>query len=122
MMTKQMKKAGQQNPSSGNNLSNSRQSDRRSFLKAGATLGVSFIATPALSTSKDAEIATAIHNVSAQSRLTQHRTPGSGKYSLEVSALGLGCMGMSYHRGRVPDRKVAISKIKVQGRGFPKSI
>ena len=31
---------------------------------------------------------------------------------MEVSALGLGCMGMNYHRGRVPDRKVAIALIR----------
>lgn len=97
-MTEKMKKAGRQNPT-----------DRRSFLKAGATLGASLLATPALSASKKAEIAT---NASTQSRLTQHRTLGSGKYSLKVSGLGLGCMGMSYHRGRVPDRKVAIALIR----------
>jgi len=108
-MTKQMKKAGLQ---SENQFPNFRQSDRRGFLKAGATLGASLIATPALSMSKEAEIATAIHTVSAQSRLTQHRTLGSGKFSMKVSAPGLGCMGMSYHRGRVPDRKVAIALIR----------
>lgn len=112
MTTRQMKKAGQQNPSSGHNPSDFRQSDRRSFLKAGATLGVAFIATPARGTSKKAEAETAIHQAPAQPRLTQHRTLGSGKYSLKVSALGLGCMGMSYHRGRVPDRKVAIALIR----------
>lgn len=97
-MTKPMKKAERQNPP-----------DRRNFMKAGATLGVSFIAMPALGAIREAEIGT---NVSTQSRLTKHRTLGSGKYSLEVSALGLGCMGMSYHRGRVPDRKVAIALIR----------
>jgi hypothetical protein len=106
------KKAGQQNPSGGNNLPNSRQPDRRSFLKVGATLGASLIATPAPRASKEAELATAIHNLSTQSKLSQHRTLGSGKYSLEVSVLGLGCMGMSYHRGRMPDRKVAIGLIR----------
>jgi len=111
-MTNQMKTAWQQNPPRGNNLSNSRQSDRRSVLKAGATLGAALIATPALGAIKMGEVATTGHNVSAQSKLTQHRTLGSGKYSLEVSALGLGCMGMNYHRGRVPDRKVAIALIR----------
>ncbi|WP_339879106.1 aldo/keto reductase [uncultured Algoriphagus sp.] len=42
----------------------------------------------------------------------KHRTLGSGKHSLEVSALGLGCMGMSYHRGRIPDRNVSIKLIR----------
>jgi len=87
----------------------SNPANRRSFLKAGAMLGASLITTPAFSASKESEIAT---NISTQSRLTKHRTLGSGKYSLEVSALGLGCMGMSYHRGRVPDRKVAIALIR----------
>jgi aryl-alcohol dehydrogenase-like predicted oxidoreductase len=31
---------------------------------------------------------------------------------LEVSALGLGCMGMSYHRGPVPERKAMIALIR----------
>jgi aryl-alcohol dehydrogenase-like predicted oxidoreductase len=44
--------------------------------------------------------------------ITKRRTLGSGKHSLEVSALGLGCMGMSYHRGKIPDRKVSIALIR----------
>lgn len=91
---------------------NSMQSDRRSFLKAGATLGTALIATQALSAVKEAEVATTNQIVLTQAKLTKHRTLGSGKYSLKVSALGLGCMGMSYHRGRVPDRKVAIALIR----------
>jgi aryl-alcohol dehydrogenase-like predicted oxidoreductase len=39
------------------------------------------------------------------------RSLGSGKQSLIVSGLGLGCMGMSYHRGPVPDRKEMIALI-----------
>jgi aryl-alcohol dehydrogenase-like predicted oxidoreductase len=31
---------------------------------------------------------------------------------LEVSALGLGCMGMSYHRGPIPERKAMIALIR----------
>ncbi|NUO01467.1 MAG: aldo/keto reductase [Saprospiraceae bacterium] len=42
----------------------------------------------------------------------KHRTLGSGKHSLEVSALGLGCMGMSYHRSFVPDRKSMIALLR----------
>jgi aryl-alcohol dehydrogenase-like predicted oxidoreductase len=35
-----------------------------------------------------------------------------GNSSLEVSALGLGCMGMSYHRGAAPDRTAMIALIR----------
>ncbi len=34
-----------------------------------------------------------------------------GKSGLEVSAIGLGCMGMSYHRGPAPDRDAMIALI-----------
>ncbi|MGO9379243.1 MAG: aldo/keto reductase [Dissulfurispiraceae bacterium] len=44
--------------------------------------------------------------------LTKRRTLGSGKSSLQVSALGLGCMGMSYHRGPAPDRNAMIALIR----------
>ena len=35
-----------------------------------------------------------------------------GKDGLEVSALGLGCMGMSYHRGPAPDRNAMIALLR----------
>jgi aryl-alcohol dehydrogenase-like predicted oxidoreductase len=35
-----------------------------------------------------------------------------GKSGLEVSALGLGCMGMSYHRGPAPDRDAMIALMR----------
>src|SRR6201995_199383 len=35
-----------------------------------------------------------------------------GNSNLEVSAIGLGCMGMSYHRGPAPDRNVMIALIR----------
>ena len=35
-----------------------------------------------------------------------------GNSGLEVSALGLGCMGLNYHRGPAPDRKEAIALIR----------
>jgi aryl-alcohol dehydrogenase-like predicted oxidoreductase len=40
------------------------------------------------------------------------RSLGTGKHSLTVSGLGLGCMGMSYHRGPAPDRKEMIALIR----------
>src|SRR5260221_5770734 len=35
-----------------------------------------------------------------------------GSSNLEVSAIGLGCMGMSYHRGPAPDRNAMIALIR----------
>jgi aryl-alcohol dehydrogenase-like predicted oxidoreductase len=41
-----------------------------------------------------------------------------GKSGLEVSAIGLGCMGMNYHRGPAPDRNEMIALIReAVGRG-----
>jgi aryl-alcohol dehydrogenase-like predicted oxidoreductase len=42
---------------------------------------------------------------------SQRRILGSGKAAMEVSPLGLGCMGMNYNRGLVPDRTMLIALI-----------
>lgn len=84
------------------------KNDRRSFIKAGAVL----IAAPAFDFSDKADKKTTHNHASASATITKTRSIGSGKHKMEVSALGLGCMGMSYHRGRIPDRKVAIELIR----------
>ncbi len=86
--------------------------DRRSFLKAGATLGASLLATPAFSVNPSQSNLTANGTTKGGKSNVKHRTLGSGKHSLEVSALGLGCMGMSYHRSFVPDRKSMLTLIR----------
>lgn len=83
------------------------ESNRRSFLKLSATLGAAFLASPALAITSE----NSAHTSTGKS-ISKTRTLGSGKHSLEVTALGLGCMGMSYHRGRIPDRKVSIALIR----------
>lgn len=82
--------------------------NRRNFLKGGA-LGASLLATSTFSFSS-------FSNKGERSKVNngdvKHRTLGSGKHSLKVSPVGLGCMGMSYHRSFVPDRKVSIGVIR----------
>ena len=45
-------------------------------------------------------------------KLTNAGRQDRGESSLQVSALGLGCMGMSYHRGPASDRKTMIGLIR----------
>jgi aryl-alcohol dehydrogenase-like predicted oxidoreductase len=35
-----------------------------------------------------------------------------GRSGLEVSAIGLGCMGLNYHRGVAPDRREMITLVR----------
>lgn len=44
--------------------------------------------------------------------LTKKRTLGSGKFRMEVSAIGFGVMGANHHRGISPDRKKVIRVIR----------
>ena len=38
----------------------------------------------------------------------EYRTLGSGRAAMEVSALGFGCMGLTYNRSQSPDKKECI--------------
>jgi len=92
---------------------NSNQFNRRNFLKTGVMLTAAMCAPPVLGSgiisAKDS-----IENKSGSNTplLTQQRTLGSGKNSLTVSALGLGCMGMSYHRSAHPSKDMNIALIR----------
>lgn len=71
--------------------------NRRNFLKLAALFSITGSSVlPQLSYGKEINI-------------MEKRTLGRGKYSLEVSALGFGVMGMTYNRGPVPDRKDMIN-------------
>jgi Predicted oxidoreductases (related to aryl-alcohol dehydrogenases) len=91
--------------------------NRRDFLKKGAFFGTSLLAASALgavpagcSGAADKE-----NNNSGNGKGSgkpKTRTLGSGAHSMEVSALGLGCMGMSYHRSFIPDKQAMITLIR----------
>jgi aryl-alcohol dehydrogenase-like predicted oxidoreductase len=82
-------------------------SHRRDFLKAGATLGVALLAAPTLSATHLSSM-----EKNHSNSTSKYRALGTGKHSLKVSALGFGCMGMSYHRSFVPDRKAMIALLR----------
>ena len=70
--------------------------NRREFLAASAALGSGLLFGGARSPSKaDAQ-----------------RILGQGKAALKVSPLGLGCMGMSYHRSFVPEKKASLRLLR----------
>jgi len=88
-----------------------KNNNRRDFLKTGAMAGIVL-----LTTSPFGAMATSCSNSTNEKNdspsKTKKRTLGTGKNSIEVSALGLGCMGMSYHRSFIPNKKAMMALIR----------
>jgi len=97
-------------------MSHAELSSRRGFLSAGATVGALMCASPSVSAAAGAVSAGQASAPGARSTgemslpiLTRRRTLGTGQFSMEVSALGFGVMGMNYNRGPHPDRAELIA-------------
>lgn len=84
--------------------------NRRGFLKAAATIGTAFAVSPALD--KIHAAGKMVNGKTTGNKTTKstlpHRTLGTGKAALEVSALGFGVMGMTYNRSWHPDKQQCI--------------
>ncbi|GAB3647242.1 hypothetical protein GCM10028791_08830 [Echinicola sediminis] len=87
-----------------------KQEQRRNFLKSSALLGAAALSGSAYGHTK----ASGSHQVNrpTSERTLSQRTLGSGKHGLKVSALGLGCIGMNFHRSFVPDSKLMVTLLR----------
>lgn len=84
---------------------------RRGFLKRAAAMGVAMAVAPSfgrIMAATDAESAEPAANGANTATVNGRRILGSGKASMEVSALGFGVMGMTYNRSQHPDKKQCI--------------
>jgi len=82
--------------------------NRRNFLKTSALIGGAALISPIIGCAQNKEEKEKNKGLSA----TKTRTLGSGSHALKVSSLGLGCMGMSYHRSFIPDKRAMIALIR----------
>lgn len=80
--------------------------NRRNFLKSSALFGGA-IATSAMTfgNTKTADLKKSTANTKYSALMVGRRMLGSGKAAMEVSTLGLGCMGMSSGHGPARDKK-----------------
>ena len=86
---------------------NEKNISRRGFLKTAAAIGTALAVEPMLEKVQAANrlVAKENYRVPTQHEGMQYRTLGSGSASMTVSALGFGCMGMTYNRSQHPSKE-----------------
>lgn len=85
-----------------------KNNERRNFLKSGLLIGGATLVSPIGGYAKGREGERKSEGIVTP----KTRILGSGSYAIKVSALGLGCMGMSYHRSFVPDKKAMVALLQ----------
>ncbi|MCD8041892.1 MAG: aldo/keto reductase [Tannerellaceae bacterium] len=93
-------------------MTKEKQSGRRGFLKMGALLGGAMCVPQVFGNMSGGQNKQPVSGASSNHFITKQRTLGTGAAGLTVSAVGLGCMGMSYHRSAHPDKKANVALIR----------
>lgn len=87
--------------------------NRRNFLKSGALASASLLVTSSYARVSDSKIDGSTGMTSGVGPKNKVRILGTGKNSIKVNyGMGIGCMGMSWHRTFIPDRKPMIALLQ----------
>ncbi len=86
--------------------------DRRQFLFRGLGSALALGAAGPLSAAQPAAGKAAGSLNPSSASISTMRTLGTGAAAMQVTALGFGCMGLSYNRGAVPPRPMQIALIR----------
>lgn len=85
--------------------------NRRKFLKSAMLAGVGGISAPKVFSMENGVGKMSVDDGLA-AKISKCRTLGSGKSAMKVSAIGFGCMGMTYNRSSHPGKQECIKLIR----------